>query len=205
MKRWFISLLCMLMPVSALASDTDAVAAVAPLLEARDAFYLDAAKFQAGELTEAQLVERIGNQFAPLLDNQKIALRVMGRFARQSSAVERSDFTSRLQASLTDAYAKGLTVYGGEELVLPSSGVILKPGRALVESELRASGKEPLPIQFALGYDAELGWRVENVVVAGINLGLTLRNQFAELVKTTGSVQGAIDAWSFENASQGMN
>jgi phospholipid transport system substrate-binding protein len=149
-------------------------------------------------LTEDQLVSRIADQFSPLLDDRKVALRVMGRFAREASADERVAFTKRLEASLVDAYAKGLAAYGGEQLVLPEEAVILKPGRALVEAQLETPGRDPLPIQFALGYEENRGWRVENVVVAGINLGLTLRNQFADLVKTTGSVSGAIDAWSFE-------
>lgn len=205
MKRWVIAL-CMAIGVSAVwASESDPAAAVAPLIVARDAFYQDVAKFQAGSLNEEQLVDRIASQFAPLLDNQKIALRVMGRFARTASPEERIAFTDRLQGSLVDAYARGLTMYGGEQLVLPDSGVLLKPGRAMVEATLEAPGKEPLPIQFALGYEPESGWRVENVVVAGINLGLTLRNQFADLVKSTGSIQGAISAWDFESASQGVN
>jgi ABC-type transporter MlaC component len=58
-----------------------------------------------------------------------------------------------------------------------------------------------LPIQFALGFEEGKGWMVENVVIAGINLGLTLRNQFADLVQSTGSVTGAIDSWSFESVS----
>ena len=66
----------------------------------------------------------------------------------------------------------------------PREGVILKPGRAMVEARIRKSGRDVLPIQFALGFDMEKGWMVENVVIAGINTGLTLRNQFADLVKS---------------------
>ena len=51
------------------------------------------------------------------------------------------------------------------------------------------------------GHEVSKGWMVENVVIAGINLGLTLRNQFADLVKSTGSVAGAIDSWTFESVS----
>jgi len=196
MRRLLIATFCAWIAGLAGASD-DPRAAVEPLFIAREAFFSDVEKFQAGGLTEAQLVTRISEQFSPLLDERKVALRVMGRFAREATAEEQVAFTRRLEASLVDAYAKGLTAYGGEKLVLPEEGIILKPGRALVEARLESPGREPLPIQFALGYEENRGWRVENVVVAGINLGLTLRNQFAELVKSTGSVTGAIDAWSF--------
>lgn len=196
--RYVVLLMWSLLPTVGLASADDAKSAVAPLFEAREAFYIDVAKFQAGELSEEQLVTRISEQFAPVLDGPKVALRVMGRFAREATAEERQIFVTRLEASLVEAYARGLAAYGGEQLVLPDEGIILKPGRALIEARLETPGRDPLPIQFAVGYVDDRGWRVENVVVAGINLGLTLRNQFADLVKTTGSVGRAIDAWSFE-------
>jgi phospholipid transport system substrate-binding protein len=183
------------------ASNNDPEAVVEPLFEARDAFYEDVNQFQAGSLTEAQLVERIANQFAPILDDRKVALRVMGRFARQASEDARVQFTERLESSLVDAYARGLAGYGGEQLVLPEAGIVLRPGRAMVEARLESPGKDALPIQFAMGYDADHGWRVENVVLAGINLGVTLRNQFADLVKSSGSIEGAIESWSFESVS----
>lgn len=196
--RYAVLLMWSLLPTVGLASADDAKSAVAPLFEAREAFYTDVAKFQAGELNEEQLITRIAEQFSPLLDDRKLALRVMGRFARQASPEERDAFIERLESTLVDAYARGLAGYGGEQLVLPDAATILQPGRAIVEAKLETPGREPLPIQFALVFVEGRGWLVENVVVAGINLGLTLRNQFADLVKTTGSVGGAIDAWSFE-------
>ncbi len=107
MKRWICAVLLSLAPWAG-ASDSDPAAVVAPLFAARDAFYEDVNKFRAGSLTEAQLVERISDQFAPLLDDRKVALRVMGRFARQASEDARVMFTERLESSLVDAYARGL-------------------------------------------------------------------------------------------------
>ena len=200
MKTWLAGCLVLLLSITAF-GDTDPKAVVEPLHIARETFYDDVSKFRAGQLTEEELVTRISEQFAPLINDRTVALRVMGRFARQATEEERDRFTDRLEISLVDAYARGLAAYGGEELTLPDEGVILKPGRAVVEARLESPGREALPIQFALGYREGKGWLVENVVIAGINLGLTLRNQFADLVKSTGSVSSAIDAWSFESAS----
>ena len=71
----------------------------------------------------------------------------------------------------------------------------------MVDARLEAPGREPLPIQFAMGFAETRGWMVENVVISGINLGLTLRNQFSDLVKSSGSVSGAIESWTFESVS----
>jgi phospholipid transport system substrate-binding protein len=200
MKTWLAGCLILLISITAF-GDIDPKAVVEPLQIARETFYDDVSKFQAGQLTEDELVTRISEQFAPLINDRTVALRVMGRFARQATEEERDRFADRLEKSLVDAYARGLAAYGGEELTLPDEGVILKPGRAVVEARLESTGREALPIQFALGYREGKGWLVENVVIAGINLGLTLRNQFADLVNSTGSVASAIDAWSFESES----
>ena len=200
MKTWLAGCLVLLLSITAF-GDTDPKSVVVPLQIARETFYHDVSKFQAGQLTEEELVTRISEQFAPLINDRTVALRVMGRFARQATQEERDRFTDRLEKSLVDAYARGLAAYGGEELTLPDEGVILKPGRAVVEARLESRGREALPVQFALGYREGKGWLVENVVIAGINLGLTLRNQFADLVNSTGSVSSAIDAWSLESAS----
>ena len=200
MKVWLATALACLLSIVAWAQE-DPKAAVEPLKIVRDTFYQDVSKFQAGQLTEEELVIRISEQFAPLINDRTVALRVMGKFARQATQAERDRFTDRLESSLVDAYARGLAAYGGEQLVLPEEGVILKPGRAVVEARLESPGREALPIQFALGFEEGKGWMVENVVIAGINLGLTLRNQFADLVQSTGSVTGAIDSWSFESVS----
>lgn len=200
MKVWLATALACLLSIGAWAQE-DPKAAVEPLKIVRDTFYQDVSKFQAGQLTEEELVIRISEQFAPLINDRTVALRVMGKFARQATQEERDRFTDRLESSLVDAYARGLAAYGGEQLVLPEEGVILKPGRAVVEARLESPGREALPIQFALGFEEGNGWMVENVVIAGINLGLTLRNQFADLVQSTGSVTGAIDSWSFESVS----
>ena len=200
MKAWLASCLALLLAITVYA-DSDPKAVIEPLKIARDTFYQDVAKFKEGKLTEDELVERISEQFAPLINDRTIALRVMGRFARQATEAERDRFTDRLELSLVDAYARGLAAYGGEQLVLPEQGVILRPGRAMVEARLESRSRDVLPIQFALGFDKQKGWMVENVVIAGINLGLTLRNQFADLVKSAGSVSGAIDSWSFESVS----
>ena len=79
-----------------------------PLKIARDTFYTDVSKFNEGQLSEEELVARISEQFAPLINDRVIALRVMGRFARQAIDAEKDRFTDRLEMSLVDAYARGL-------------------------------------------------------------------------------------------------
>ena len=98
MKFWFAVCLTFLVSISARA-DSDPKAVVGPLKIARDTFYTDVSKFNEGQLSEEELVVRISEQFAPLINDRVIALRVMGRFARQATDAETDRFTDRLEMS----------------------------------------------------------------------------------------------------------
>ena len=201
----FMLVLCALWVMSPIASANDALVDTKVALEilksARDSFYDDIARFNREELTEDELIDRIAAEFSPLIDERLIAARVMGRYARQATEEERQAFVSKLESSLLDLYSRGLAGYGGQRLLLPENAILIKPGKMRIEAQLESDTREPLPIQFSLGYSESKGWLVENVIIAGINLGLVLRNQFADLVQSTGSISGAIDAWTFESVS----
>ena len=95
MKTWFAGCLALVLSISVFA-DNDPKAVVEPLKIARDTFYQDVSKFQEGKLTEEELVVRISEQFAPLINGRTVALRVMGRFARQATEAERDRFTDQI-------------------------------------------------------------------------------------------------------------
>ena len=84
MKIWLATALACLLSIGAWAQQ-DPKAAVEPLKIVRDTFYQDVSKFQTGQLTEEELVIRITEQFAPLINDRTVALRVMGKFARQAT------------------------------------------------------------------------------------------------------------------------
>ncbi len=199
MKVWLAA--CFILNFSVCAySNNDPIEVVGPLTAARDAFYSDVGKFHAGAMTEHELRGRVSEQMIPLINSKKVALRVMGRHRRNSAVDDQNRFIQVMQETLIDAYSKGLGGYKGEKLVIPNGVNFLKPKLAIVEARLERPGKESVAVQFALGQDGADGWLIENVTVAGINLGLLLRDQFNALVKSTGSVSGAIDSWSFESA-----
>ncbi len=198
MKGWLAA--CFILTFSAnVHANNDLIDVVGPLTAARDAFYSDVGKFHAGVMTEHELRDRVSKQMIPLINSKKVALRVMGRHRRNSAENDQNRFIQVMQETLIDAYSKGLGGYEGEKLILPNRVKFLRPKLAIVEAQLERPGKESVPVQFALGQNGADGWLIENVTVAGINLGLLLRDEFNALVKSTGSVSGAIDSWSFES------
>ena len=198
MKTWLAACIAFGLSV-AVHAESDSSEVVEPLRIARDSFYSDVSKFHAGAMTKRDLTARISEQMIPLINSRKVALRVMGRHRRNSSEDDQIRFVKVMQETLIEAYSRGLGGYEGETLTLPSEAKFLRPSMAIVEAELERPGKDSVPVQFALAHDVSGGWLIENVTVAGINLGLLLRDQFNALVNSTGSVSGAIDSWSFKS------
>jgi ABC-type transporter MlaC component len=106
-----------------------------------------------------------------------------------------------LTDTLFDAYTTGLGGYDGEILKIPDEMQLINPKLAVLDCRLSRPSGEDLPVQFTFGLSGGNYWLMENVSIAGVNIGLLLRDQFNSLVQSTGSVAGAIDSWSFESVS----
>ncbi|MEM8769011.1 MAG: ABC transporter substrate-binding protein, partial [Pseudomonadota bacterium] len=66
-----------------------------------------------------------------------------------------------------------------------------------VKQEIRSEG-DVYPVIYSMAKSEEAGWQVRNIIINGINMGLTYRNQFASAVKDPaygGDMDKAIDGW----------
>jgi phospholipid transport system substrate-binding protein len=54
------------------------------------------------------------------------------------------------------------------------------------------------PVAYSMFLDDARQWRVQNVIVNGINLGLTFRSQFASSMDQKQNIDQVIDGWSAE-------
>ena len=59
-------------------------------------------------------------------------------------------------------------------------------------------GGEIYPVLYAMTQNADQGWRIGNIVIAGVNIGLTYRSQFKSVAADArygGDLDQVIDAW----------
>ncbi len=99
-------------------------------------------------------------------------------------------------------YAKGLLEYDQQDVnMLPSPA---KRGRnsnktQRVDVELVSGDNTKYPITYSMFKAKDDAWKVENVIVNGINIGLTYRKQFERLMrKNKNDVDAAIAGWTSE-------
>ncbi|GGX81825.1 hypothetical protein GCM10007160_06470 [Litchfieldella qijiaojingensis] len=132
-------------------------------------------------------------------DFRYIGASVMGRYFNNASPGQRTRFANTFRQTLIDTYAKGLVTFDYRELrVLRGQQEPRYEDQASVTMEVVATSGEVYPVSYTLRQrDGE--WRVVNVIVNGINLGLTFRNQFDQSMREHNrDYDAVIDGWSPE-------
>ncbi|HEY9120268.1 MAG TPA: ABC transporter substrate-binding protein [Marinobacter sp.] len=131
------------------------------------------------------------------VDFRRIAARVMGRYARQTSPEQRDEFVEKFKRSLFDSYAQALV--SAEDFTIEVKDATINPNndkRASVRMEVISATGNRYPVTYSM-YEADEGrWMMENVIVEGVNIGLAFRDRFSqEMEKNGGKVQTVIDGW----------
>lgn len=143
------------------------------------------------------LYRLVDENITPFMDVDGIARRVMGQYFRQATPQQQSDFAKVFKTSLIRTYAKGLTAYENQKIEFKPYKPGPDPRKAQVDVNVYGNTGQVYPVTFQLQLDNAGAWKVQNLILNGINLGLTFRNQFASAVESNrGSIDKAIAGWT---------
>ena len=134
---------------------------------------------------EQQLYQEVDNILGPVIDFKRISRRVMAKYYKRATASQREEFIKVFKKSLMRVYAKGLLELNNEKvnIVPPGKNVKAKNNKQKVDVEILLSSGKKFPVSYSMFLNGSKQWKMENVVVNGINIGLTYRNQFSRLMK----------------------
>ncbi len=129
----------------------------------------------------------------PYVDFTGFAKGVMGQFYRQADDKQRADFTVMFKQSLIRTYANGLGAYENEKFSVKPYKAGNDPKKAQVDMDIQTASNGLVPVTYQMVLDKQGQWKVRNLILNGINLGLTFRNQFASTVEANhGNLDKAI-------------
>ncbi len=132
------------------------------------------------------------------VDFRRIAARVMGRYARQTTPEQRDAFVVAFKRSLFDSYAQALV--NAEDFAIEVKEATINPqndGRASVQMEVISASGNRYPVTYSMYKTGDGRWLMENVIVEGVNIGLAFRDRFSqEMEENRGQIQVVIDGWS---------
>jgi phospholipid transport system substrate-binding protein len=158
---------------------------------------LDANRDTYKDDTDA-FVHGLNEVLDPVVDFQVIARSVMTvRYSREATDEQMERFIDTFKRSMVEFYGNALLDFdSGQIKVLPSNGRGQQSAdRTSVNMEIRASNGNIYPVTYTM-VNLDGQWKVRNVIVEGINIGLLFRDQFAQAMQANrNDLDAVIDGW----------
>lgn len=132
------------------------------------------------------------------VDFSGIARLVMATYYRKASDAQRERFAEVFKWGLVRTYAKALMDLGDVKIEVMGATPGSRPDRATVQMRATSEDGRSYPLEYSM-VQVDGRWLVRNLVINGINLGLTYRNQFASAIRAPenrGDINRVIDGWS---------
>ena len=158
--------------------------------------------------SDRQLYEnKIKEIFEPMIDFRRVAASVMGKkYYLMASKDERAEFVNIFKDSLLDTYAETLAQWGDSLISteFPISNLNIETKSVEVRQTLD-TGSSKYPISYKLRRSDD-GWKIVNIIINGVNLGLTFRNQFQALaVSHEENIETTLKNWVSDAGDAGIS
>lgn len=181
--RWLVALmvLTLVLPLQAQAQPQTPEAMIRENIDALMGEIEGKKDYYANNIGELEAL--VDDSLEDVADFRYIGASVMGNYFRNASPEQRSRFADVFRQSLIDTYARGLVTFDYKDLrVLDTQRSQRYEDQASVDMEVVATNGQVYPVSYSLRLSNNQ-WRVVNVIVNGINLGLTFRNQFDQAMR----------------------
>jgi phospholipid transport system substrate-binding protein len=188
-----------LLPLAALAAEPDEVVGTVSedilgiIAEHRDSYDENPDAYYAA----------MDERMAEFVDYDAIARAVMNQYWDDATPAQRERFVATFRRSLVRSYARALMEFEHERIeVLPVLDEHRRGNRALVRMEITGTNGRSYELRYSMAESSEGAWQVRNVIVDGVNLGVTYRNQFASAMQSPegGTIDAVIDSWTVSDA-----
>ena len=162
-------------------------------------------------LEDRQLYEqKIKEIFEPMIDFRRVAATVMGKkYYLASSKEQRAEFVEIFKDSLLDTYAETLAQWENQTIttIFPKNMEIQTNNLKNIEvQQTLNTGSSKYPISYKLRKNKDNSWSIVNIIVNGVNLGLTFRNQFQALaIKNNGNIESTLSGWVSDAGDAGIS
>ena len=149
--------------------------------------------------------EKIKEIFEPMIDFRRVAASVMGKkYYLLATKEERAEFVLIFRDSLLDTYAETLAQWGDSTITteFPKNKEELSKNAEVKQTLDTGTSKYPISYKLRKSKD---GWKIVNIIINGVNLGLTFRNQFQALaVSHNENISDTLRNWISDAGTAGI-
>ncbi len=151
--------------------------------------------------------DKIKEIFEPMIDFRRVAFSVMGKkYYLMATEDQRAEFVLIFKDSLLDNYASTLAKWGDSSIttVFPEENQLDFEKNVEVK-QILDTGTSKYPVSYKLRKNKD-GWKIVNIIINGLNLGLTLRNQFQALaISSDEDIEITIKNWNSDFGDAGIS
>ena len=127
-----------------------------------------------------QQIATIGAEIDHVFDFKELSRRTLGKQWKKMSAGQRTEFVELFKELLQGVYADRLLAYSDQKVIFDKE-IILKKGRAEVQSYLQTSDGKKIPLFYRLT-DKSGSWKVYDVIIEGVSMVKNYRTQFRQIL-----------------------
>lgn len=150
-----------------------------------------------------KVIDLVEKKVLPNFNFTHMTALALGKEWRKASPQQQQQLTVEFRILLVRTYANALTGYKNQKLVYKPVKMAPTDTDVLVRTEVQQPGSKPVQLDYSLE-KLESGWKVYDVVVAGISLVTNYRDQFGQEVRN-GGVDGLIASIAAKNKSLEAN
>ena len=157
------------------------------------------------ETDRALYENKIKEIFEPMIDFRRVAASVMGKkYYLLATKEERAEFVLIFRDSLLDTYAETLAQWGDSTITTQFPKNKEELSKNVEVKQTLDTGTSKYPISYKLRKSKD-GWKIVNIIINGVNLGLTFRNQFQALaVSHNENISDTLRNWVSDAGTAGI-
>ncbi|MCV2218297.1 MlaC/ttg2D family ABC transporter substrate-binding protein [Thauera sp. Sel9] len=150
---------------------------------------------QAGD--PQRIMALVDAKVLPHFDFRRMTMLAVGPDWRSASAEQQTRLTDAFRTLLVRTYSNALTQYRDQTIDFKPTRFGEADKRVQVRTEVRQTGAQPIGIDYMLE-KSDAGWKVFDVIVAGVSLVTNYRSSFAQDVRS-GGIDGLIKSLEAKN------
>ncbi|MCB1691936.1 MAG: ABC transporter substrate-binding protein [Pseudomonadales bacterium] len=142
--------------------------------------------------------KEIRTSLEPFIDFDGFARGVMAKYYRLATEEQKQKFAETFQTELIQTYSKALVEFDNQKIEVLPLEEPPKDGRATVQVNVYGKDGTVYPVVYSLVL-VEGEWKLRNIVINGINIGLQFRSQFQNYMqKYRNNIDDVIANWNVD-------
>jgi phospholipid transport system substrate-binding protein len=130
-------------------------------------------------------VELVEAKVLPHFNFQRMTALAMGPYWNKATPEQKKRLTEEFKTLLVRTYSNALTGYRDQKIRYKPTRMTAEATDVVVKTDILQAGSKPIQIDYSLEKQAD-GWKVFDVIVAGVSLVTNYRDTFSQEVRANG-------------------